>query len=584
MTAARWLLKRRAGLVAASLGLMAIGPYLGSIPIRTLPDVIALAQGHPATGELHALLGDHADSLATAMIALVAVGTLSFLLALLGTRVAASLSARASVDLRLLVHERLLERPPEFAREKANQLRGALLEQTRTVAAFVTNTLPATMGVLFAIVIWSGTLWTSLASSDHTRAAGTIVAAAVILMVAVNGGLAVLSGRRTRALQKTIVDDYGKFAGLVGESVDELTALQLHVAQHAQHQRLADTLGKMARAEVGVAAWSGFAMAASGGLVLLAVPLAVVAWRALGLQPEQLAVMIPALMMLQRSVAGVGSLWTSYRLATPAIELINSLVAREPTIVDPPGVKALPSARGKIDVESVSWSVGDRAILRGLQLAVAPGEHLAIVGRGGCGKSTLLQMLLRVAKPASGRITIAGQDIAGVALADLRHRVALLDQHPAFFARTLRENLVLDGAKVDDARILELAVKVQAREIVDQLGGLDRVMPPRGGTLSGSERRRLALVRLLLRDPDVLLVDEIEAGLPQVMAVELFAAVRELGAGKTLLAVTHRPDLLHTDRVAFVHEGAILATGTHDELARTCEPYRSLLADKETTS
>ena len=114
--------------------------------------------------------------------------------------------------------------------------------------------------------------------------------------------------------------------------------------------------------------------------------------------------------------------------------------------------------------------------------------------------------------------------------------------------------------------------------------GLDKVMPARGGTLSGSERRRLALVRLLLRDPDVILVDEIEAGLPQVMAVELFGAVRELGRGKTLVMVTHRPDLLHTDRVIFVHEGAILATGTHEELARSCEPYRSLLADKETTA
>jgi ABC-type multidrug transport system fused ATPase/permease subunit len=584
MTATRWLLRRRAGLVGASLALMAVGPYLGSIPIRTLPDVILLAQGKPASGELHAMLGDRADSLAAAMFALLAVGALAFVLALVGTRVGAMLSARASADLRLLVHERLLERPPDVAREKANQIRGALLEQSRTVAAFVTNTIPAAMGVLFAIVIWSTTLWGSLASSAHTGTAAAIVAGVVILMIAVNGGLAVLAGRRTRSIQKTIVEDYGKFAGLVGESVDELTAIQLHVAQKAQHARLADTLEKMARAEIGVASWSGFATAASGGIVLLAVPLAVVAWRALELRDEQLAVMIPALMMLQRSVAGVGSLWTSYRLATPALELVDKLVAPEPSIADAPGAKALASAKGKIDVEHVAWKAGDRQVLRDVELTVAPGEHVAIVGRGGCGKSTLLQLFLRVTKPAGGRVLLDGTDIATVALGDLRKRVALLDQHPAFFARSLRENLVLDGARVDDARIFDLAKKFQAREIVDQLGGLDKVMPARGGTLSGSERRRLALVRLLLRDPDVILVDEIEAGLPQIMAVELFGAVRELGRGKTLVTVTHRPDLLHTDRVIFVHEGAILATGTHEELARSCEPYRSLLADKETTA
>lgn len=581
MSAIRWLLRKRLGLVVASLALVALGPYLGSLPIRALPDVISVAKGEHAGGELRALLGDRADSLPSALALLTVVGALSFTLALVSTRLAASLSSRAVADLRLLVHERLLVRPPDVVRERANQLRGALLEQTRTVAAFVTNTLPAAVGVAFSIAIWATTLWIALASGHDRSPAAVVVIGAVVVLVGVNAGLAVASGRRTKALQAGNVAAYGELAGLVGESIDDLVALQLHVAEKAQHTRLAIVLDKMARAEIGIATWSGLATAASGGLVLLAVPLAVVAWRALDVAPEQLTVVVPALMMLQRSVAGVGSLWTSYRLARPAIDVVDALIAPEPTIADAANAKRLPTARGRIDLDHVAWAVGDRAVLRDVQLAIEPGSHVALVGRGGCGKSTLLQLALRVVRPSAGRVLLDGEDIAAIALADLRRRVALLDQHPAFFARSLRENLLLDERAVDDARILRLAERVQAREIIDQLGGLDRVMPPRGGTLSGSERRRLALLRLLLRDPDVILIDELEAGLPQAMAQQLFAAVRELAAGKTLLAVTHRPDLLPTDRVAFIHDGAVAAIGTHDELSRTSAPYRQLLEHKE---
>lgn len=564
-----WVLRRRLPLVVGSLAIATLGPYLGSLPIRALPEVITLAE--QSSPELPRAIG-----------MLVAFGMASAALGLLGTRVGSTLSARAVANLRLHVHDRLMARPPDVVRAHANRVRSGLLEQTRMVASFATNTVPSTVGVVVAVVIWGGTLWSTLASSQHRAAAGLIVGGVIVSMVATSAGMSLLAGRKTRKLQSAVIEAHAELAGLAVESVDDLTELQLHVAGGAQHARLAAVSDRMAAAEIRVAAWSGSATAASGALLLLAIPLAVVAWSALEVPSAQLTVLIPSLMMLQRAVAGVGSLWTSYRLATPAIELVDELIAPSPTISDAADAREPVAGPGRVELAHVAWSAGDREILRDVTLDITPGECVALVGKGGSGKSSVLRLLVRLSDPTRGTIALDGAPLVQLSRAALRRRVVLLDQHPAFFARTVRDNLLLDGTPRDDARILALADRVQAREVIEQLpGGLDHKLPARGGTLSGSERRRLALVRMLLRDPEVVLLDELEAGLPQAMAQSLFAAVREVTRGKTCIVVTHRPDLLHADRVAVIHEGAVLATGTHEELEQSCEPYRSLLAEKE---
>ena len=159
----------------------------------------------------------------------------------------------------------------------------------------------------------------------------------------------------------------------------------------------------------------------------------------------------------------------------------------------------------------------------------------------------------------------------------------MLEQHPALFDRTLRENLILDGRAVEPARLARAIKDAELDEVVARLpGGLDHRLAG-GGALSGSERRRVALARVLLADPDVVLIDELEAGLPQSQAESLLAAVRAATAGKTCVMVTHRPDLLAADRVAFLSGGRIVALGRHDDLVASHEAYRSLLSSADRT-
>jgi len=582
----KWVLRQHVGLLSLSLAIMMLAPYLGSLSVRTIPAVVSLASETDApttSAELNLFLGSHASDLTYVLLLLVMAGALSFGLALTNTRVAARLSSLSNRDLRLRLHRRLLERPPSYLREagRGDMARNALVNQSRVVASYATNTLPATLGIFFAVAVWAQTLFSAVDEPGRRGTAVLVVAGVVALLLGVNLVAVWIAGQKSQESQKAVMKEQGAFIGLAGESVSNLTTLQLNVAEDAHQERVRQVLDRMSKAEVRVASWSGLAAAASGGVVLLGIPLLVLLWKGLGLDSAHLAVMIPALLMLQRSVASVGSLWTTRKVSLPSIELVADLLAEEPNISAGAGEMTLDRVQGTLGFEDVRWSADGHDVLRGVTMEVAPGQTMAVVGKGGCGKSTLLRLALRVVAPDAGRVSLDGIDVRDLRLDELRSRIGILEQHPAFFARSLRENLVLDGRKKSDREILEAAEIARFKEVIDRLpAGLDHTMTGADGTLSGSERRRLALTRLLLREPDVIFIDELEAGLPQADAQALLRDVREATAGKTCLMVTHRPDLLEVDQVAFVHEGSILKIATHQELERDCAPYRSLLAEQ----
>jgi len=573
-------------LVAVAIGVAS--PWLGALPVRAIPAVVAMAAEAPEAqtpappGELALLLGD-APSLEALLAALVAAGALSFALALLATRQAAGLGSRALADLRGEVISRVLSRPPDWLREqgRAASAKNALIAQCRVVTAYATGTVPAAVGVISAIAIWSqamGAAISSGATRDGGQAAALVVGGVVGVLVVVNLLTVWLTAKNSERAQKAVLAETSAYVVAVNESIDHLATLQLAGARGAQRKRTDAIAQRMATAEVRVATWSGLSGAATGGLAVLAIPLLVVAWKSIGLSGASLAVMIPSLLMLQRSISGLGSLWTSHKVSRPSIELVGQVLAAEPHLG---GGVATPAVAGAIAFKGVTWKLGDRQVLRGVDLEIERGETVAIVGAGGSGKSTLLRMVSRLIAPTGGEITLDGAAVGDLDVDHLRRRVAMLEQQPALFDRTLRENLVLDDRVVDPARLDAIVEATQLDEVVARVpGGLDHKLAG-GGALSGSERRRVALARVLLADPDVILIDELEAGLPQAQAEALLAAVRKATVGKTCLMVTHRPDLLDADRVAFLLDGTIVAQGRHDELVAGHDAYRSLLSRQD---
>lgn len=225
---------------------------------------------------------------------------------------------------------------------------------------------------------------------------------------------------------------------------------------------------------------------------------------------------------------------------------------------------------------------GDRAVLDGLSLEIPAGSIVAICGASGSGKSTLLRMLLRLDEPTGGSIEIGGVDLARIIPSDLPKLFAVLGQASVLLERSVEQNLALglDQAPASDA-MKAMLTKVHLDELAEERNGRGlstevRKVPP---NFSGGEQRRLMLARMLLRDARVLVLDEPEAGLPGATAEELLKNVVELSAGRTTIVVTHAPHLVKSTWNVVLDKGKIAAMGSHDELVKTSEIYRSLLAE-----
>lgn len=247
--------------------------------------------------------------------------------------------------------------------------------------------------------------------------------------------------------------------------------------------------------------------------------------------------------------------------------------------VDPVGVRARSMPRpGAIAARGLRavYPEGETAALDGVDLDIAPGEHVAVVGASGAGKTTLALALARLLA-VDGDLSVDGADCASESGAETRRRLVLLPQQPHVFRATVRENLLAPDA-ADEAVWAALERARLAAHVRALPDGIDTLLAERGTTWSGGERQRLGLARALLRDPSVLVLDEPTASLDTRTEAEFLAALTAARAGRTTVAITHRPTLMRAmDRVVFVESGRVVDTGPHDELVARSARYRAVV-------
>jgi len=279
-------------------------------------------------------------------------------------------------------------------------------------------------------------------------------------------------------------------------------------------------------------------------------------------------------------VQQIVDLYPTLRKAVVALESVFRVLDAEEEAPDVVGASPAPRLRGHVRFENVSFAYRtDRKALDRLDLTVAPGATVALVGPSGSGKSTILRLLQRLHHPTEGRVLIDDHDLRTLEIATVRRQFGVVPQDVVLFNDSVAANISYGRPSASRAEIAAAAIAANAHEFILQLPkGYDSRVGEGGRALSGGQRQRIAIARAFLVNPAVLILDEATAALDAESEQAVQAALRSLRQGRTTFIVAHRLNTVRdADRILVVSEGRVVGDGTHETLLAACPTYARLV-------
>jgi ABC-type multidrug transport system fused ATPase/permease subunit len=291
----------------------------------------------------------------------------------------------------------------------------------------------------------------------------------------------------------------------------------------------------------------------------------------------------------------LSQLYTTYQSGMAALDKIFDLLDQQPDLADAPDATPLPSIRGEIRFDDVSFRYdsadadadtnanagGGGYALRDLDLVIPPGQTVALVGETGAGKSTFAKLVARFYDPSEGAVLVDGHDLRTVTAHSLRSQMGIVPQEGFLFSGTIRENIAFGQPRATDEEIVAAARAVGADEFISELeDGYDSQIGERGVQLSAGQRQLVAFARALVADPRILVLDEATSNVDVHTESLIEQGLRRLVAGRTAIVIAHRLSTIrHAGRILVLEHGQVVEDGTHDELLQAEGRYWRLYRD-----
>lgn len=283
-----------------------------------------------------------------------------------------------------------------------------------------------------------------------------------------------------------------------------------------------------------------------------------------------------------RPIDKINSIIETYPKGIAGFTRYTKFLDTEPDIRDRANAKDVSRLKGDIEYRDVGFGYSaDKVVFDGLNLSIKAGETIAFVGPSGAGKTTICSLLPRFYEITSGTIAIDGIDIRDMTLRSLRSNIGIVQQDVFLFAGSVRENIAYGRLDATEAEILDAARRARLDDVIANLAdGLDTIIGERGVKLSGGQKQRLAIARIFLKNPPILILDEATSALDTETERAIQQSLAELSSGRTTLVIAHRlATIANADRILVVDDGRIVESGNHaDLIAKKNGRYRDLQA------
>jgi ABC-type multidrug transport system fused ATPase/permease subunit len=479
--------------------------------------------------------------------------------------------AAVAATLRERVSDRYRDLALSYHRTRPTGELLAHMEADVEAAIEILYPVPFAIGVILLIVF---ALVSLVVADPYLTLIGLLTIPALALM---NRSFAL----RMQGPAERVQERLGDVSAVAHESIDGALVVKTLGRERAEVARLRERAERL-RTERVAAGWirAGFeeALEALPNLAII-VMLAVGAWRvSLGdITLGTLVQVVTLFGLLAWPMRFVGWILSELPRAVVGHGRVVEVLEEPETIARPNDPASLPVGPLEVRAEALTYGFDDATVLDDVSFRVAPNESVAIVGATGVGKSTLAQLLVRLDDPDGGGILIGGVDLRRVEPADLRRAASLVFQESFLFATTVAENIALDSGATRE-EIERAAAVAQADRFIRALpNGYDTVLGERGHTLSGGERQRVALARALVRRPRVLILDDATSAVDPTIEAEILAGLRrELET--TLIVIAYRLSTIRlADRVLYLEDGRLRATGSHEELMASQPGYAAMI-------